>query len=100
MAPIPRLRPYQGPAIFSYGFRPFFLAGALYAAFGILIWLPLFFGDLQIPTAFSPVGWHVHEMLYGYLPAIVTGFLLTAIPNWTGRLPLQGGALALLVLTW
>jgi uncharacterized protein involved in response to NO len=41
-----------------------------------------------LSTAFSPVDWHVHEMLYGYVPAVVTGFLLTAIPNWTGRLPL------------
>src|SRR5689334_3591632 len=41
-----------------------------------------------IPLA--PRDWHVHEMLYGYVPAVVTGFLLTAIPNWTGRLPLQG----------
>lgn len=100
MAAIPRLRAYQGPAIFSYGFRPFFLAGAAYAGLGILIWLPLFFGDLRIPTAFSPVDWHVHEMLYGYLPAVMTGFLLTAIPNWTGGLPLQGGPLALLVAIW
>jgi uncharacterized protein involved in response to NO len=100
MAAIPRLQSYRGPAILSYGFRPFFLAGAIYAGFEILIWLPLFFGDLQIPTTFSPVGWHIHEMLYGYLPAIITGFLLTAIPNWTGRLPLQGGPLVLLVLIW
>src|SRR5476651_1408825 len=100
MAPIPRLRSDQGPAILSYGFRPFFLAGALYACVGILIWLPLFFGDLQIPTSFSPVDWHVHEMLYGYLPAVMTGFLLTAIPNWTGRLPLQGAPLLILVTTW
>jgi uncharacterized protein involved in response to NO len=100
MAVIPRLRSYQGPAILSYGFRPFFLGGAIYAGLGILIWLPLFFGDFQIPTTFSPVDWHVHEMLYGYLPAVITGFLLTAIPNWTGRLPLQGGPLAILVLVW
>ena len=95
-----RLRDYSGPAILSYGFRPFFLGGAIYAGLGILIWLPLFFGDLSLPTTFSPVDWHIHEMLYGYLPAIITGFLLTAIPNWTGRLPLQGKPLALLVAVW
>jgi len=100
MTPIPRLKPYSGPALLSYGFRPFFLAGAIYAGLGILIWLPLFFGDITIPTAFSPLDWHVHEMLYGYLPAVITGFLLTAIPNWSGRLPLQGGSLAILVLAW
>jgi uncharacterized protein involved in response to NO len=65
-----------------------------------VIWLPLFFGDLQIPTSFSPVDWHVHEMLYGYLPAIIAGFLLTAIPNWTGRPPLRGWPLAFLVAIW
>src|SRR3982751_4744136 len=100
MTVVPRLRPYQGPALFSYGFRPFFLAGAIWAALAILLWLPMFFGEMQIPTAFSPMDWHAHEMLFGYLPAIVTGFLLTAIPNWTGRLPVQGLPLLALVVLW
>jgi uncharacterized protein involved in response to NO len=100
MNPIPRLKAFSGPALLSYGFRPFFLAGAIYAGLGLLIWLPLFLGETTIPTAFSPVDWHIHEMLYGYLPAVVTGFLLTAIPNWTGRLPLQGGPLAVLLAAW
>ena len=100
MSPIPRLRTYSGPALFSYGFRPFFLFGAIYAGLGVLIWLPIFFGRLTIPTAFSPLDRHIHEMLYGYLPAAMTGFLLTAIPNWTGRLPLQGAELAVLVAVW
>ena len=51
-------------------------------------------------TSFAPIDWHVHEMVYGYLPAIITGFLLTAIPNWTGRLPLQGTPLVTLLLLW
>jgi uncharacterized protein involved in response to NO len=94
-------RPARQPsAIISHGFRPFFLAGAVQSALAMLIWLPMFFGDLRIPTAFSPVDWHAHEMLYGYLPAIIAGFLLTAIPNWTGRPPLQGRLLAVLVLVW
>ena len=100
MAPIPRLKPYAGPALFSYGFRPFFLFGALHAGAMILVWMPVFAGAFAMPTAFSPRDWHVHEMLYGYLPAIVTGFLLTAIPNWTGRLPLQGAPLMLLLGAW
>ncbi len=100
MTAIPRRRDYPGPAILSYGFRPFFFAGAIYAGLGILIWLPLFSGDLSLPTTFSPIDWHIHEMLYGYLPAIITGFVLTAIPNWTGRLPLQGKPLAVLVALW
>jgi len=100
MAPIPRLRDYKGPALFSYGFRPFFLFGSLYAGIAILAWLPLFYGELELSTAFAPRDWHIHEMLYGYLSAVITGFLLTAVPNWTGRLPIQGRPLLVLVLAW
>lgn len=100
MAPIPRLRPYAGPALLSYGFRAFFLFGSLYAGLAILVWLPLYLGELSLPTHFAPRDWHVHEMLYGFLPAVVAGFLLTAVPNWTGRLPLQGRPLLMLLLVW
>jgi len=100
MAPIPRLQPYQGPALLSYGFRPFFLFGALYAGLAVLAWVPVFTGELALASAFAPRDWHVHEMLYGYVPAVITGFLLTAIPNWTGRLPLQGTPLLLLLAIW
>lgn len=98
--PIPRTKPYHGPALFSYGFRPFFLFGALYAAVSILLWLPAYFGELTIATHFAPVDWHVHELLFGFLPAIITGFLFTAVPNWTGRMPLQGPMLIALVVLW
>lgn len=100
MAAIPRLKPYAGPALLSYGFRPFFLLGSIWAGLEVLAWLPMFYGELSLATAFSPRDWHVHELLFGYVPAIVAGFLLTAIPNWTGRLPLQGPPLAGLVLVW
>lgn len=100
MAAIPRLKPYDGPALLSYGFRPFFLLGSIWAGLEVLAWLPIFYGRLSLPTAFSPRDWHVHELLFGYVPAVVTGFLLTAIPNWTGHLPLQGRPLAALVLVW
>ncbi|HKS61151.1 MAG TPA: NnrS family protein [Xanthobacteraceae bacterium] len=100
MGPIPRLRSYDGPALFSYGFRPFFLFGSLYAGLAVLVWLPVFTGELTLASAFAPRDWHIHEMLYGYLPAVITGFLLTAIPNWTGRLPLQGAPLIFLVAAW
>ena len=59
----------------------------------MVLWLPLFHDRLATLSAFAPVAWHVHEMLFGYLAAIVTGFLLAEIRNWTGRLPLQGGPL-------
>ncbi len=101
MTAVPRVpRSYRGPALFSYGFRPFFLAGSAWAAISLAIWIPQFFGELTLPTAFAPRDWHVHEMLYGYLVAIVAGFLLTAIPNWTGRLPVAGLPLAALVALW
>jgi uncharacterized protein involved in response to NO len=72
---------YAGPAIFSYGFRPFFLGGAVWAALSVALWLPQYFGEMSLPTAFTPLDWHIHEMIYGYVAAAVAGFLLTATPN-------------------
>ena len=95
-----RVRPYDGWTLFSNGFRPFFLLGSIYAGLAVLVWLPVFMGELTLTTAFAPRDWHVHEMLYGYLPAVITGFLFTAIPNWTGRLPIQGKPLLRLVVLW
>lgn len=100
MTAIPRIRSYGGSPLFSYGFRPFFLLGSVYAGLAILVWLPVFMGELSLTTALQPRDWHVHEMLYGYLPAVITGFLFTAIPNWTGRLPIQGRPLMALVAIW
>jgi uncharacterized protein involved in response to NO len=100
MAPIPRLRDYKGPALLSYGFRPFFLLGSIYAGAAVLVWLPAFYGELSLQTSLAPRDWHIHEMLYGYLTAVITGFLLTAVPNWTGHLPIQGQPLLGLVLVW
>jgi uncharacterized protein involved in response to NO len=94
------LRAYQGPALFSHGFRPFFLFGAIYAGAMVPLWLAVFAGDVSLPTAFAPRDWHVHEMLFGYVSAVIAGFLLTAVPNWTGRLPIQGGPLAILFAAW
>lgn len=92
--------PHEGLAVFSYGFRPLFLLAGIFAVLSVGLWLPEFEGEIRVPTTFSPVAWHAHEMLYGYLVAAVSGFLLTAIPNWTGRLPFQGRPLALLVGLW
>src|SRR5215471_18805753 len=96
----PRNRNYQGTALLANSFRPFFLLGAIQAGLAILVWLPVFYGELSLVSAFAPRDWHVHEMLYGYLPAAITGFLFTAIPNWTGRLPIRGMPLLVLVLVW
>jgi uncharacterized protein involved in response to NO len=95
-----RRRNYAGPALFSYGFRPFFLGGASWAALAILLWLPQYFGELTLPTGLGPLDWHIHEMIYGFVAAVVAGFLLTAIPNWTGRLPVNGAALSALAALW
>jgi uncharacterized protein involved in response to NO len=95
-----RVREHAGLAILSYGFRPFFLAGAVWAALVVAIWLPLLTGSISLPTAFSPLEWHVHELLYGYVAAVVAGFMLTAVPNWTGRLPVTGAPLLALVALW
>jgi uncharacterized protein involved in response to NO len=97
---VPRFRRHLRWPVLANGFRPFFLLGAIQAGVAILVWLPMFYGELQLTTAFAPRDWHVHEMLYGYLPAVITGFLFTAIPNWTGRLPIQGTPLLGLATVW
>ena len=95
-----RSRNYTGWPLFANSFRPFFLFAAIQAGLSILVWLPLFHGELSVSSAFAPRDWHVHEMLYGFLPAVITGFLFTAIPNWTGRLPIQGISLGGLLVVW
>jgi uncharacterized protein involved in response to NO len=99
-AALARRRNYAGPALFSYGFRPFFLGAALWSAVGILLWVRQYFGEISLPVAMNALDWHIHEMLYGYIAAAIAGFLLTAIPNWTGRLPVCGLPLASLWLLW
>jgi uncharacterized protein involved in response to NO len=91
---------YTGPALFSYGFRPFFLGGAVWSVTCIVLWIPQFMGDLSWRTAYPPLDWHIHEMLYGYVAAVIAGFLLTAIPNWTGRLPITGAPLTTMAALW
>lgn len=95
-----RHRAWRGPAVLSFGFRPFFLLGAVWAALAMALWIPMLAGKLALPTAFDPVTWHAHEFLFGYLAAIIAGFLLTAVPNWTGRLPVTGWPLAGLTALW
>jgi uncharacterized protein involved in response to NO len=99
-AGIPRYRPFEGPALLRQGFRPFFLGAGLWALAAMTLWVAALQGYVALPTAFGPVAWHVHEMLFGFVVAAIAGFLLTAIPNWTGRMPLQGLPLALLVVVW
>jgi uncharacterized protein involved in response to NO len=88
------------PPILQYGFRPFFFMAALDAGVAIPAWLWIYFMGYALPGPFSGFEWHAHEMLFGYLGAVMAGFILTAIPNWTGRLPLSGWPLAGLVALW
>lgn len=97
---IPRYRAFAGPALFSAGFRPFFLLGTVWAAIAVPVWLLVYFASAAPPFVMPPIIWHPHELIYGYAAAVVAGFLLTSIPNWTGRLPLQGWPLIGLVLLW
>lgn len=92
-------RAYRGPILLKQGFRPFFLAAGGWALAAMLLWLALLHG-VALPSAFDPVTWHAHEMLFGFAAAAVAGFLLTAIPNWTGRLPVRGASLGILAAIW
>ncbi|WP_137805586.1 NnrS family protein [Pseudomonas sp. G(2018)] len=95
------MRKLLAAPVFSLGFRPFFLMGAAFAALSVAIWALWLYG--RLPGA-QPVGgmlaWHRHEMPFGFAVAIIGGFLLTAVPNWTGRPGLKGWPLIGLVLVW
>lgn len=95
-----QMRVWTGPGILTYGFRPFFFGAAVWAALAMVFWVLMLSGHMALPTAFDPVSWHAHEFLFGYLPAVVAGFLLTAVPNWTGRLPIVGWPLGGLFGFW
>ncbi|GAB4143353.1 MAG: NnrS family protein [Sphingomonadales bacterium] len=98
--PVPRYRPFGGATLFAHGFRPFFLAAALWAPVALLLFLGVFLGWTGWPALADPMAWHHHELLFGFVAAAVAGFALTAIPNWTGRLPLQGAPLMVLAGLW
>jgi uncharacterized protein involved in response to NO len=91
---------YRGPALFSYGFRPFFLSATLFGLLVIPAWWSIWNGQVRNASVLAPVDWHVHEMVFGYAAAVVAGFLFTAVPNWTGRLPTRGWPLVCLLSLW
>ena len=95
-----RIRAWTGPVVLSFGFRPFFLLAGIWAAAAMVLWIFMLAGHTPLPTAFDPFAWHAHEFVFGYLSAVIAGFLLTAVPNWTGRLPIVGWPLAGLVALW
>ncbi|WP_118858564.1 NnrS family protein [Sphingomonas mesophila] len=90
----------SSPAFLRGGFRPFFLAGAAWAVIALSVWLYVLATGGTLPSTFDPLSWHRHEMLFGFVGAVIAGFLLTAIPNWTGQLPIAGAPLAALASFW
>lgn len=100
MLALRRRRMADSYPFFRGGFRPFFFGGATWAAIALTLWIGSLTGQIGLPTALDPLAWHRHEMLFGFVGAIVSGFLLTAVPNWTGRLPIAGWPLASLFALW
>ena len=91
---------FRAPVLFALGFRPFYLLAAGLAVVWIPLWVAVWHGHLALPTGFSPLSWHTHEMLFGFTSAVLVGFLLTAVPNWTGRPTITGAPLAGLAVLW
>ncbi|WP_068312096.1 NnrS family protein [Polycladidibacter hongkongensis] len=85
---------------FQAGFKCFFFSAAVWAVLAMLLWIPLVSGHISLPLAMDAVSWHAHAFLFGYLYAVLAGFLLTAMPNWTGRPALHGLPLAGLFALW
>lgn len=97
---VPRGMKQDGAALWSYGFRPFFLGGAVWAVAAMALWIAALAGGMPLGGGFGASLWHAHEMLFGFAPAVLAGFLLTAIPNWTGSLPVSGRPLIALAAIW
>ena len=93
------ITPMGGP-LFSFGFRPFFLGAGIWAILSIALWLGALAGLWELAPGYGALAWHAHEMIFGYGAGVVAGFLLTAVPNWTGRLPVSGWRLLLLFALW
>jgi len=86
--------------VFNLGFRPFFLLSGAFAIILMALWIPVFTGGRALSTYYGQIGWHSHEMIFGYTVGVIAGFLLTSVRNWTGRSTATGGSLATLVTLW
>ena len=87
-------------ALFDYGFRPFFLLAGVHALGAVGLWLWIYAGGWKPLPSLPPQLWHGHEMIYGFVAAAVAGFLLTAVPSWTGARGFAGAPLIGLVILW
>jgi len=85
---------------FAYGFRPFFLLAGIYAALSIAAWMWLFGGGAAPGVPMPPQFWHGHEMIFGFVAAAIAGFMLTAVPSWTGERGFGGAPLIALTGLW
>lgn len=93
--------PSTGFALWQLGFRPFFLAAGLFAIISMGLWMGIYAFELPFSTTgISVYQWHAHEMIYGYSMAVIAGFLLTAVRNWTNQATASGGSLMTLVGLW
>lgn len=97
---IPRGLGQTGPVLFSYGFRPFFFGAALWAIIGMALWIAVLSGHAEVAVTYDSTAWHAHEMLFGFASAVLTGYLMTSVPNWSGHFPVSGWPLALLFALW
>ena len=88
------------PPLLRLGFRPFFLSGALFSIFAVTLWLLIYKGTIGLSPLGGGYWWHIHEMIFGFGGAIIAGFLLTAVQNWTGARGAQGNTLLALLLLW
>ncbi|MBI2231583.1 MAG: NnrS family protein, partial [Deltaproteobacteria bacterium] len=88
------------PVLFALGFRPFFLLAGFLAIVLVAAWVVVFVGGFAFDTYYGQLGWHSHEMIFGYTSAVVAGFLLTAVINWTERPTPTGGYLAAMAALW
>ncbi len=88
------------PAILTKGFRPFFFLAALYAIAIVPLWLFVIAGVARPSAYLAPIAWHAHEMIFGFAVAVIAGFLLTAVGNWTKRETAVGGSLFALAALW
>ena len=88
-----------GFALWSLGFRPFYLLASAFSALSVLLWVAQYSGWLPGAYLQGPL-WHGHEMLFGYTIAVIAGFLLTAVRNWTGRPTPDGAPLMALAALW
>ena len=87
-------------AVFALGFRPFYLLAAIFAVVTLPVWMGFYFGIIPHEGYLIGIFWHSHEMVFGFAAAVIAGFLLTAVRNWTGQPTPAGGALAALLGLW